>query len=208
MNETLVVHTPKARLLPRFCRFAAIFAVATGACAARAQTVTLHLRPEKTEILFTAGSSLHRVHGSFVLKGGQVAFDAAAGVAQGQILVDASSEHSDNAKLDSRIQNEVLESTKYPELFFHAEKSSGGLKQGDDQHLALIGTFNAHGADHPLKIDAIVSVHGDQAVARAEWDVPYVEWGMKDASTMLLHARTVHISMVAHATVEGLQAAK
>ncbi|HEY0784245.1 MAG TPA: YceI family protein [Acidobacteriaceae bacterium] len=170
--------------------------------------ITLHFDPVRTEIHYTAGSALHRLHGTFALKGGLLAFDPATGVAQGQILVDAASGHSDgnkDRKLDAKMQNEVLESQKYPELFFHPEKSVGTLKQGSEQQLTLIGSFNAHGADHPLKVDTFITLHGDQATARAEFDVPYVEWGMKDESTMLMRDKRVHISMQAHATVEGLK---
>jgi polyisoprenoid-binding protein YceI len=178
------------------------------ACAAHAQTnpaITLHFDPATTEIHYTAGGALHHVHGTFALKGGQLAFDPATGVAQGQILVDAASGHSNDKKLDARMQNEVLESQKYPEIFFHPEKSTGTLKRDDEQHVTLIGSFNMHGTDHPLKVDTFITVHGDQATAKTEFDVPYVAWGMKDASTMLMHDKTIHITMLAHATVEGLK---
>ena len=96
-----------------------VFAAGAGS-QARAETLTLHLLPEQTQIQYTIGSALHRVHGSFALKGGQLAFDPAAGVAQGQILVDAASGHSNDKKLDAKMQNQVLESAKYPEIFFHS----------------------------------------------------------------------------------------
>ena len=177
-------------------------------CAAGAHTnpaITLHFDPATTEIQYTAGSTLHHVHGAFALKAGQLAFDPATGIAQGQILVDAASGHSNDKKFDAKMQNEVLESQKYPELFFHPEKSTGTLKRDDEQHVTLIGSFNMHGTDHPLKVDTFITVHGDQATAKSEFDVPYVAWGMKDVSTMLMRDKTIHITMVAHATVEGLK---
>jgi polyisoprenoid-binding protein YceI len=174
--------------------------------------ITLHFDPATTEIHYTAGGALHRINGTFALKGGQLAFDPATGVAQGQILVDAASGHSNDKKFDARMQSVVLESQKYPELFFHPEKSVGMLKPGPEQqgeqHVTLIGSFNIHGGDHPLKVDTLITLHGDQATAKTEFDVPYVDWGMKDASTMLMHDKHVHITMVAHATVEGLTGAK
>jgi hypothetical protein len=175
--------------------------------AAHAETVTLRFDPSATEIHYTAGGALHRIKGTFALKVGQVAFDPTTGVAQGQILVDASSGHSNDKRFDAKMQTQVIESQRYPEIFFHPEKSVGALKPGGEQHLTLIGSFNIHGGDHPLKVDTMVTTHGDKATATAEFDVPYVEWGMKDASTLLMHAKTVHISMVAHATVEGMKAA-
>ena len=52
------------------------------------------------------------------------------------------------------MQNEVLESEKYPEAFFHPLKISGVLKQdAGTQNVTVSGTFNIHGADHPLTVD-------------------------------------------------------
>jgi len=193
----------------RFCIRNLLLALAATAAAsaqsATHSTLILHFDPATTEIHYAAGGALHRIHGTFALKGGQLAFDPATGVAQGQILVDAASGHSQDKKFDAKMQNEILESQRYPEIFFHPEKSVGTLTSQGEQHLTLIGSFNIHGADHPLKVETLVTMQGDQATAKTEFDVPYVEWGMKDASTLLMHAKSVHISMVAHATVEGLK---
>jgi polyisoprenoid-binding protein YceI len=179
---------------------------ATGAAAAQTAarpTLTLHFNPATTEIHYSAGGALHRIHGTFALKFGQLALDQATGVAQGQILVDAASGHSNDSKLDQKMQTQVLESQKYPEIFFHPEKSVSTPAGQGEQHLTLIGSFNIHGADHPLKVETLLTMQGDQAAATTDFDVPYVEWGMKDASTMLMRAKSIHISMVAHATVEA-----
>ncbi len=184
-----------------------VLCVASAAALAQAAdnpAITLHFEPASTEIRYLAGGALHHVQGSFALKGGQLAFDPATGVAQGQILVDAASGHSNDKKFDAKMQ-EVLESQKYPEIFFHPEKAVGTIKHDNEQHVTLIGSFNIHGSDHPLKVETFITVHGDEATAKTEFDVPYVDWGMKDASTLLMRDKHVHITMVAHATVEGLK---
>jgi polyisoprenoid-binding protein YceI len=206
MDKTPVIAQPRLHLRALLVTpLALALACAAPAHAQTNPAITLHFDPASTEIHYTAGGALHHVHGAFALKGGQLAFDPATGVAQGQILVDAASGHSNDKKFDAKMQNEVLESQKYPELFFHPEKSVGTLKRDDEQHVTLIGSFNMHGADHPLKVETFITVHGDQATAKTEFDVPYVDWGMKDESTMLMHDKTIHITMVAHATVEGLK---
>jgi hypothetical protein len=172
------------------------------------KTETLHFESGSSQIHYTAGSALHRVHGEFALKGGLLAFDPATGVAQGQILVDAASGHSNDKKLDAKMQSRVLESEKYPEIFFHPEKSVGRLKEGSEQHLTLIGSFNIRGSDHPLKVDTLVTLQGSEATLKAEFDVPYVEWGMKEESTLFMHDKKVHISVLAHAMVEGAKGEK
>jgi polyisoprenoid-binding protein YceI len=165
--------------------------------------VTLRLDPATTEIHFTTGGLFHK-RGVFKLKLGQIAFDPSTGVAQGQVLVDAASGATGDKKFDAKMQNEVLESQKYPEIFLHAEKVTGTLKQGE-QHLSLSGSFNMHGADHPLKVDADVTIKGEAAIAKTSFTVPYTAWGMKDESTLLMRGKDVRVDVVAHGTVEGLK---
>jgi hypothetical protein len=179
-------------------------ALATPVLAQQSEGVTLHFDPAATTIRYSAGNALKRIEGTFALKGGLVSFDPATGVAQGQILVDAATGHSKDKKFDARMQKNVLESDKYPEIFFHPEKSSGRLAEGKEEHLVLSGAFNMHGGDHPLKVDAVVTVHGDTATFRTEFDIPYVDWGMKEESTTFFHAKMVHVSVEGHAAVDGL----
>jgi polyisoprenoid-binding protein YceI len=179
-----------------------------GAQSSTGQAITLHFEPASSQISYTAGGALHHVKGKFALKGGLIAFDPATGIAQGQILVDAESGHSNDKKLDAKMQKEVLESGKYPEIFFHPEKSTGTLKEGSEEQLALIGSFNIHGSDHPLKVNTLATLHGSDATVKADFDVPYVEWGMKDESTLLMRDKKVHIAVLLHATVEGANGEK
>ena len=167
--------------------------------------VTLRLDPATTVIRFssTGGGMFHK-HGVFKLKLGQVSFDPASGDAQGQVLVDAATGQTGDKKFDAKLQAEVLESQKYPEIFFHAEKLTGGLKQGRQQ-IKLTGNFNIHGADHPMQVDADVTLAGEAATAHTSFTVPYTEWGMKDESSMFMRGKEIRIDIDAHGTVEGLK---
>ena len=174
------------------------------AATAEAGTTSVHLDPARTTVTFTAGT-LHRIHGTFQLKTGVFAIDSKSGMAQGEILVDAASEKSNDAKLDSRLQGETLETVKYPGIFFHAEKVSGHLPARDGtQHLKLSGSFNIHGSDHPLTVDVEASQAGSDLLLRSTFTVPYVDWGMKDASTLLMRDHNIKITVESHATSEAL----
>ena len=171
-----------------------------------ARTASVHLDPARTTITFTAGT-LRRIHGTFQLKGGVFALDSKSGVAQGEVLVDASSEKSSDAKLDKKLQGETLESTKYPGIFFHLEKVTGSLPAKDgEQHLKLQGSFNIHGADHDLTVDVDAVRSGPEILFTSTFTVPYVKWGMKDASTFFMRDRNVRITVESHGTVEGMHA--
>ncbi len=169
-------------------------------------TISIHLDPARTSVQFAAGS-FHRVHGTFQLKGGMFAIDPGSGLAQGEILVDAESEKSNDAKLDARIRNKTLESQKYPGIFFHPEKVSGALPETDgEHHLKLQGSFNIHGGDHPLTVDVLAVTLGEDVVLTSTFDVPYVQWGMQDAGTFFMRNRNVRIRVESHGKAERLHA--
>lgn len=168
---------------------------------AQAQTQSVQLDAARTTIRFTAGS-IRRVHGEFKLKGSMFALNSATGIAQGEILVDPLSEKSNNSKLDAKVKNETLEADKYPGIFFHPEKVSGSLPAGDGEStLKLQGSFNIHGADHPLTVEVHAVRSGEDYTFSTDFTVPYVAWGMKDAGTLLMRDKQIRITMESHGSV-------
>jgi polyisoprenoid-binding protein YceI len=161
---------------------------AAQAGAATAKNLSLHFDPAGTQIRFTVKSLLHDVHGTFKLKGGALAVDPKSGLAQGEILVDATTGTTHNKSTDARLQKEVLESNRYPSIFFHAEHIEGELPSTDGAaDVTAVGTLNIHGADHPQQIRVHVVRSGSNFTATGHFTVPYVAWGMKDPSNGLRH---------------------
>ena len=178
-------------------------ATAGAQTASRVKTASIHLDPARTEITFSAGS-IRRIHGTFQLKGGIFAVDTSTGVAQGEILADAASEKSNSESMDRKLQSRTLESDKYPGIFFHPEKVTGSLPKTDgESHLQLIGSLNIHGADHPLTVDLDAVRKGQELLLKTAFTVPYVKWGMKDASTFLMRDRNIRITVVSHGILEA-----
>lgn len=172
--------------------------------AANAQKVTIHFEPSQADIRWTLGGNLHTTHGTFKLKGGLMTFDAKSGVAEGEILVDAESGESGDASRDGRMKNEVLETQRYPQIFFHPTKVSGQLQPGSTQDFIVEGTFNIHGADHPLTLNVKARLDGKNVTASTTFVVPYVQWGMKDPSVILFRVKKqVDVDIVARAVVES-----
>ena len=171
-----------------------------------AQKVTVHLDPAETEIKWTLTDTLHVVHGTFQLKSGVMIFDPKTGIAEGEILVDAASGASGNSMRDSAMKKKVLETDKYPEVFFHPAKVAGEPKPGSLQDVTVDGTFNIHGADHALRMGVKVQTNGDKIIATTHFVVPFVDWGMKDPSNFVLKVgKQVDVDVVAHGTIEGMQ---
>jgi polyisoprenoid-binding protein YceI len=197
----LLAHRPRLLLLVLLLCLARI-----SQAQAPAPKVTVHLDPQKTEIHWTLHDTLHTVHGTFRLKGGMMSFNPATGAAEGQFLVDVGTGESGDDTRDGKMQSEVLESKKYPEAFFHPVKVSGVLKAGaGTQNVTVDGTFNIHGADHPLTLQLAVQVNGSDAGATTHFVIPYAAWGMKDESRLILKVdKEVSVDVTARGTVGGL----
>jgi polyisoprenoid-binding protein YceI len=178
--------------------------VAGSACAQRPSSkMTLHFDPAGTKINWQLKSVLHTVHGTFQLKGGLVTLNEETGTAEGEIIVETASGESGNGGRDRRMRNDVLESTKYPEAIFHPQKVTGVVHAGQTQTVIVEGTFTIHGVDHPLTLQVKTTLNGDTLAAETSFELPYVEWGMKDPSTLMLRvAKQVQVNIDARATLK------
>jgi polyisoprenoid-binding protein YceI len=79
------------------------------------------LDPEQTSVNFTLGDVLHTVHGGFKVKRGALQIDG-TGKINGEIVVDAKSGDSGNGMRDRKMNKEVLESTRYPDIAFRPDR--------------------------------------------------------------------------------------
>jgi polyisoprenoid-binding protein YceI len=167
----------------KFCLLAfALTAVSTHA----ANLVSLDLDPAKTEIKFTLHDVLHTVHGKFRLKHGSISYDPNSGKAMGEMVVDVTSGTSGSGSRDRRMQQEVLESQRYPEATFIISRVDGKLNPQGQEPIAVHGVLNIHGADHELTLLFESKRTGNQYALSTYFVLPYVEWGMKNPSTFLL----------------------
>jgi polyisoprenoid-binding protein YceI len=80
----------------------------------------------------------------------------------------------------------ILESQKFPEIVFTPVRYEGKLLAEGDSEIALYGTFSIHGAGHEMVLKTTVHRSGDQLRATTHFVIPYVEWGMKNPSTLFL----------------------
>jgi polyisoprenoid-binding protein YceI len=183
---------------------AAVVVLAIQLAQAQSHSLKIVLDPAQTQIRWKLGADLHKVDGTFKLKSGEFIFDPATGVAEGEILVDATTGESGNRDRDKRMHDEVLESNRYPAMFFHPTQIKGAFKPGEaTQQLEAQGTFNIHGADHALELPVKVETAGDRVTATTRFTVPYVAWGMKNPSKFLLRVnKQVEIEVVAKGTIK------
>ena len=147
---------------------------------------SLAIDPAQTKVEFTLGSLLHTVHGDFHLKRGTLIFDPQSGKASGEIVVDAASGESGNASRDNRMHAAILEITKYPEITFRPDRVDGNVTPEGKSQVQLHGAFSIHGVEHEILLPVTVDASGGQYNVTGILEVPYVKWGMKNPSTLML----------------------
>src|ERR1700683_2845827 len=128
-----------------------------------AQGVAFQLDPQRTTVNFTLGDALHTVHGTFRLKQGSLRLDPssggpASGQVAGAIVVDAKSGESGGGMRDHKMQREVLESDRYPEIAFRPDRVDGTVALRGKSSVRVHGIFTIHGSDHELTVPAEVEV--------------------------------------------------
>jgi polyisoprenoid-binding protein YceI len=186
---------------------AAVVLLSAHLALAQNRSLKVVLDPAQTQINWKVSSGLHPTHGTFKLKSGEFLFNPATGIAEGEILVDATTGESGNAARDKRMHDEVLESNRYPAIFFHPTQLKGAFKTGEGtQELAADGTFNIHGADHPLQLPLKVQISAETVTATTRFTVPYVAWGMKNPSKFLLRVgKQVEIEVSARGSIKQVK---
>jgi len=140
----------------------------------------------QTKVDFTLPSLLHTVHGEFRLKRGALNFDPQTGALSGELVVDATSGESGNGSRDKRMHNAILESAKYPEITFRPDRVDGKVVASGKSQVRVHGMFTIHGAEHEVMAPASVDASNGVYMVELKLEVPYVKWGMKNPSTLML----------------------
>lgn len=161
-----------------------------------AQHAALTVDPARTKVEFTLGSTLHTVHGTFVLKRSTLRFDPATGKIEGELAIDATSGETGNESRDKKMHHEVLESAKYPEIVFRPDQVEGKLALQGASQVKLHGMLAIHGGEHEMSVPVDVQAADGKYPSTAHFDIPYVQWGMKNPSTFILRVdKTVAITV-------------
>jgi polyisoprenoid-binding protein YceI len=146
----------------------------------------LQIDPALTKVGFTLSDVLHTVHGTFALKRGTIRFDPLTGKAGGELVVDAGSGNSGSPARDRRMTANILESGRYPEITFRPDRVVGHVAAEGISRIEMHGMFAIHGAEHEVTLPLQVEASGGKYTASGRFAVPYVKWGMKNPSTLIL----------------------
>lgn len=150
--------------------------------------ISLTLDTTQSSLHWTLDSTLHTVHGTFLLKRGSVQFDPQSGAASGEIVVAAASGDSGNDGRDKKMHREILESAKFPEIIFRPDHIVGTVPVpvSGSWTAGLHGVFLLHGAEHEFTVPVQGEFTGGHWKGTAKFSIPYIQWGLKNPSNFLL----------------------
>ena len=159
--------------------------------AAGAQEMVLRSDAAQMAADFTLSDVLHTVHGTFRGKRGEIHFDSASGKVSGEIVFDAATGHSGSDARDRKMHKDVLESGRYPEISFRPDRVDGNVSASGTSTVQIHGMFGIHGAEHEITMPVAVKMAADHWEGSAHFQVPYVKWGLKNPSVLLLRVGDV-----------------
>ena len=171
---------------------------------AAAQEIVLSLDPAQTKVHYTVETTLHTVHGTFVLKSGAVHLDPESGKASGEVIVFATSGDSGNSSRDARMHKEILETGKYPDAIFRPTQAEGTVARSGNSDVKLQGVFSIHGGEHAITVPVHAELNGDHWKGTAKFEIPYIQWGIKDPSNWFLKVKpTVEVELEMYGSVKS-----
>jgi polyisoprenoid-binding protein YceI len=162
-----------------------------------ASEITLGIDAAKSTVHYSVESTVHTVHGTFAVKeGSAVHFDPKTGKAGGEVAVYATSGDSENNSRDQRMHKEILETQKYPDFVFQPNQIDGTVVREGSCDIKLHGVMLIHGSEHDITAEVHAELSGGQWKGLAKFDVPYIQWGIRDPSNWLLKVKPiVHVEV-------------
>jgi polyisoprenoid-binding protein YceI len=158
----------------------------------------LELDGARTAIEVRFGATLQTVRGTLGPVAGTIEFDDQSGnPARGEVVIDLLEARTGVGRRDRKMHEKILETPRYPRAVFEVERLDlpSPLHEGRNT-VQLHGTVDFHGSRHPLSLPAVVTVRGDEVTATGTTTVPYVDWGLRDPSYLLLRvAKEVRVDV-------------
>jgi polyisoprenoid-binding protein YceI len=165
--------------------FTALLWIPTGR--AQQRQAVLEFVPARTSVEFALDAAFHVVHGTFGVDHGAIQFDPTSRAISGEIVVNAASGNSGNDSRDRRMQREILETARYPEIAFRPDRVEGTLEASGASTVQVHGAFRIHGVERELTIPVRIEMTDEHWTLTSHFVVPYVKWGIKNPSNLLLH---------------------
>ena len=167
----------------------AVFALAVVlAPAALAQHQIFVVNPDTSEVKIKLNTTHEVVNGTFHVKSGSIDFDRTASKISGTVIVLAGSGKTGNGTRDKKMNNDILKVDQYSTVSFTPKTYAGTIAPSDDSTIQVSGVFTLLGTPHDLTIPMQIHIEQSKATAKAQFIVPYVQWGLKNPSFLFWKA--------------------
>lgn len=181
-------------------KFFAILALAVLlAPAALAQDQTFVVNPDASDVKITLKTTHELVNGTFRIQSGSIEFDRSASKMSGSVVVLAGSGKTGNDSRDKKMNKDILKVDQYTTVSFAPRTYTGTIAPSGDSTIQVSGVFTLLSNPHDLTIPMQIHMDGSKATARAQFIVPYVQWGLKNPSFMFWKAENdvaIDINMI------------
>ena len=156
------------------------------AISASAQT-QFDVNPAQSTVHFGLADTLHAFGGVFKITSADFTFSRKTDKMGGEIIVAAASGNSGTAARDRKMKKEELKAKQYPNITFQPSSFTGQIPASGTGQIKVSGTFTLLGKPHPLTVPMDVTVSGSNCTATGTFEVPYIQWGLKNPSMLFIH---------------------
>ena len=156
--------------------------------AALCQHQTFVVNPDASEVKMTLKTTHELVNGTFHIQSGSIEFDRRAQTIPGSVVVAAGSGKTGNDSRDKKMNKDILKVDQYTTVSFAPKTYTGTIAPSGDSTIQVSGVFTLIGIAHDLTIPMQIHMDGSKAMARAQFVVPYVQWGLKNPSFLIWKA--------------------
>jgi polyisoprenoid-binding protein YceI len=150
--------------------------------AALAQHHTFAVNPDASEVKMTLKTTHELVNGTFHIQSGSLDFDRDTSKMSGSVVVLTGSGKTGNGSRDKKMYKEILQVEQHATVSFEPKSYTGVIAPSGDSNLQVTGIFTLLGTPHEITIPMLIHLDGTTASAKAHFDVPYIQWGLKDPS--------------------------
>ena len=167
----------------------AVFALAVIlAPPALAQHQTFAVNPDASEIKMTLNTTHEVVNGTFHIQSGSIEFDRSNPKMSGSVAVLAGSGKTGNDSRDKKMNKDILKVDQYTTVSFAPKIYTGTIAPRGASTIQVSGVFTLLGTAHDLTIPMQIHIDGSKAIAKGQFVVPYVQWGLKNPSFLIWKA--------------------
>ena len=156
--------------------------------AALAQHQTFAVNPDASEVKMKLNTTHEVVDGTFHIQSGSINFDRTASHLSGVVIVAAGSGKTGNDSRDKKMNKDILKVDQFATVSFAPKAYNGTIAASGDSTIQVSGVFTLLGTAHDLTIPMQIHLDGSKATAKGQFNVPYVQWGLKNPSFMIWKA--------------------